>query len=86
MVLPPAEPRAIRLSLTGITKAFPGVIANRDITLDIRASEVHAILGENGAGKSTLMKILYGFYQPDSGTIKAGERGVVQIHSPADGK
>jgi simple sugar transport system ATP-binding protein len=85
MVLPPAESRAARLSLSLITKAFPGVIANQDILLDIRASEVHAILGENGAGKSTLMKILYGFYQPDSGTIRAGER-VVQIHSPADGK
>ncbi len=81
----PAEPRAVRLSLSGITKAFPGVIANQDISLEIRASEVHAILGENGAGKSTLMKILYGFYQPDSGTIRTGER-VVQIQSPADGK
>jgi simple sugar transport system ATP-binding protein len=81
----PAESRAVRLSLSGITKAFPGVIANQDISLQIRASEVHAILGENGAGKSTLMKILYGFYQPDSGTIRTGER-VVQIQSPADGK
>jgi len=85
MVLAAAESRPVRLSLSGITKAFPGVIANQDISLDIRAGEVHAILGENGAGKSTLMKILYGFYQPDSGTIRAGER-VVHIHSPADGK
>src|SRR5713226_7549675 len=85
MVLAAAESRPVRLSLSGITKAFPGVIANQDISLDIRAGEVHAILGENGAGKSTLMKILYGFYQPDSGTIRAGAR-VVQIHSPADGK
>src|SRR5713226_400264 len=85
MVLAAAESRPVRLSLSGITKAFPGVIANQDISLDIRAGEVHAILGENGAGKSTLMKILYGFYQPDSGTIRAGKR-VVQIHSPADAK
>jgi simple sugar transport system ATP-binding protein len=85
MVLTPAESRPVRLSLSGITRAFPGVVANQDISLDIRAGEVHAILGENGAGKSTLMKILYGFYQPDSGTIRAGER-VVQVHSPADGK
>src|SRR3982074_3091112 len=85
MVLAPAESRAVRLSLVGITKAFPGVVANQDIALDIRANEVHAILGENGAGKSTLMKILYGFYQPDDGSISAEGRGV-SIHSPADAK
>jgi simple sugar transport system ATP-binding protein len=76
---------SVRLSLVGITKAFPGVVANQDIALDIRANEVHAILGENGAGKSTLMKILYGFYQPDAGSISAEGRGV-SIHSPADAK
>jgi simple sugar transport system ATP-binding protein len=75
----------LRLSLSGITKAFPGVIANQDISLDIRAGEVHAILGENGAGKSTLMKILYGFYQADSGSIRVDGREV-KIHSPADAK
>jgi simple sugar transport system ATP-binding protein len=75
----------LRLSLSGITKAFPGVIANQDIGLDIRAGEVHAILGENGAGKSTLMKILYGFYQADSGSIRVDGREV-KIHSPADAK
>jgi simple sugar transport system ATP-binding protein len=79
------EPASERLSLSGITKAFPGVIANQDISLVIRPGEVHAILGENGAGKSTLVKILYGFYQPDSGSIRADGREV-KVHSPADAK
>src|SRR3954447_12339287 len=73
------------LSLRGITKAFPGVLANDNIDLDIYRGEVHAILGENGAGKSTLMKILYGYYQPDSGTIS--REGVpIRIHSPREGR
>jgi general nucleoside transport system ATP-binding protein len=80
-----ATENGVRLSLVGITKAFPGVIANQDVALDVRAAEVHAILGENGAGKSTLMKILYGFYQPDSGQIRVDGRGVA-IHTPADAK
>ncbi len=73
------------LSLRGVTKRFPHVLANDDINLDVYRGEVQAILGENGAGKSTLMKILYGFYQPDSGTISRA--GVpIRIHSPREGR
>ncbi len=72
-------------SMRRITKAFPGVLANNQIDLDIYASEIHALLGENGAGKSTLMKILYGFYSSDSGQIlHHGE--AVSIRSPHDAR
>jgi ABC-type uncharacterized transport system ATPase subunit len=57
------------LSLRGLTKAYPGVVANSDVSFDIRAGEVHALLGENGAGKSTLVKTIYGLVRPDSGTM-----------------
>ena len=71
------------VELEGITKRFPGVVANRDIEFRVRRGTVHAIVGENGAGKSTLMKILYGVQRPDEGTITiAGE--LVDLHSPAD--
>ena len=81
------------LEARGITKRFPGVLANDQIDFQIRAGEIHAILGENGAGKSTLMKILFGQYQPDEGEIflygekvvfksplDAIERGVGMVH------
>lgn len=57
------------LRLSGLTKAYPGVIANSDVSFDIHAGEVHALLGENGAGKSTLVKMIYGLVKPDSGTM-----------------
>jgi simple sugar transport system ATP-binding protein len=79
------KPEKLLLSLQGITKSFPGVLANDAINLDIFRSEVHALLGENGAGKSTLMKILYGFYRADSGKIFM-EGKPVQIQSPADAR
>jgi general nucleoside transport system ATP-binding protein len=71
------------LELRGITKQFPGVLANDHVDFDLRRGEVHALLGENGAGKSTLMNILYGLYQPDEGQILVkGEP--VRFHSPKD--
>ncbi|MFF9816802.1 ABC transporter ATP-binding protein [Streptomyces sp. NPDC014006] len=73
----------IAVELAGITKRFPGVVANHDIHLTVRKGTVHALVGENGAGKSTLMKILYGMQKPDEGTITVdGEH--VTFASPAD--
>jgi len=75
------EPLAVQLK--GITKRFPGVVANSDIALDVRKGTIHAIVGENGAGKSTLMKILYGVQAPDEGTITInGTR--VDLKSPTE--
>ena len=58
------------IEMLHITKEFPGIKANDDITLQLRRGEIHALLGENGAGKSTLMSVLFGLYQPDEGVIK----------------
>ena len=71
------------IEMLHITKEFPGIIANDDITLQLRRGEIHALLGENGAGKSTLMSVLFGLYQPERGEIrKNGE--VVKINNPND--
>ena len=71
------------IEMLHITKEFPGIKANDDITLQLRKGEIHALLGENGAGKSTLMSVLFGLYQPEQGTIKKDGQ-VVQINNPND--
>ena len=71
------------IEMLHITKEFPGIKANDDITLQLKKGEIHALLGENGAGKSTLMSVLFGLYQPEEGIIK--KNGVeVKIHNPND--
>jgi simple sugar transport system ATP-binding protein len=79
----PARDGAPAIQLRGITKRFPGVLANDDITLAFHAGEVHALLGENGAGKSTLIGILAGMQQPDAGAIEVAGKEV-RIHSPRE--
>ncbi|WP_370093160.1 ABC transporter ATP-binding protein [Streptacidiphilus sp. MAP12-20] len=79
----PQAAGAPAVELRGITKRFPGVVANHDINLTVQRGTVHALVGENGAGKSTLMKILYGMQRPDEGTITV-DGAQVELHSPAD--
>ena len=72
-----------KLEVHGITKLFPGVVANKEIDLALYKGEILALLGENGAGKSTLMNIIYGLYQPTEGQILVDGRNV-EMHSPRD--
>ena len=71
------------IEMLNITKEFPGIKANEDVTLQLLRGEIHALLGENGAGKSTLMSVLFGLYQPEAGIIKKDGQ-VVQINNPND--
>ena len=71
------------IEMVNITKKFPGIIANDNVTLQLKAGEIHALLGENGAGKSTLMSVLFGLYQAEEGVIKKNGE-VVQINNPND--
>lgn len=73
---------AFRLELEGITKIYPSVIANEDVSLKVEQGEIHAVLGENGAGKSTLMKMIYGVAKPDAGQMK-WEGELVHVENPA---
>ncbi|MDB5931520.1 MAG: nucleoside transporter ATP-binding protein [Polaromonas sp.] len=81
---PPGAP-ALRLRLAGITKAYPGVVANSGISLAVQPGEIHAVLGENGAGKSTLMKIIYGSVKPDAGGMEIDGRPVV-VRNPQEAR
>ncbi len=81
--MPSTPSRIQELRLVEVVKRFPGVLANDHVNLDVRAGEIHALLGENGAGKSTLMRQLYGLYRPDEGRILINGQPQT-FHSPAD--
>ena len=74
---------AIAVAAFGVTKRFPGILANDDVTFEVRTGEVHALLGENGAGKTTLSNILTGLYRPEQGHLVVDDRPVV-FASPRD--
>ncbi len=79
-----STPRGVALAARGVTKRFPGVIANADVDFELREGEVHTLLGENGAGKSTLAAMLCGLYQPDEGQIQRSGRPI-RLRSPREG-
>ncbi len=73
----------LMIEMRGVTKSFPGIIANKDVDFSVKKGEIHALLGENGAGKSTLMNVLYGLYKADEGEVyKQGKK--LELQSPAD--
>ena len=74
-----------RLHLSGITKRYPAVVANSDVSLTVMPGETHAVLGENGAGKSTLMKIIYGSVKPDAGSVMFNGQPV-HIRNPQEAR
>jgi len=80
---PPAASSPNALEAVGIVKSFPGVLANDHVDFDLRAGEIHALLGENGAGKSTLMNVLAGLYRPEDGVVRVDGRAV-EFRSPRD--
>ncbi|NWG35017.1 MAG: ABC transporter ATP-binding protein [Chloroflexi bacterium] len=75
--------KEVVLEAKGITKRFPGVLANDKVDFDLHKGEIHALLGENGAGKSTLMNVLYGLYKADAGEVRV-EGKIMELHSPKD--
>ncbi|MEW5988459.1 MAG: ABC transporter ATP-binding protein [Chloroflexota bacterium] len=75
--------KTLALEVRNVTKRFPGVVANKEVSLTLRKGEIHALLGENGAGKSTLMNVVYGLYRPDEGQVLVDGRPA-DIHSPND--
>ena len=76
-----STPSPYAIEMLHITKRFPGIIANDDVTLQLKQGEIHALLGENGAGKSTLMSVLFGLYQPEEGEIYVKGKKV-EINDP----